>query len=125
MCAGGRGVTDTCYGDSGGPIVIAGKNATNDIQVGVVSWGMACASERYPGVYADLSNKGIYNWIAKMVCQNSEKPPAGFDCDDLNVSPSEICNGDTGSRRSCRRATLARCRRRNFATNCCESCAKL
>jgi secreted trypsin-like serine protease len=53
ICAGKRGV-DTCQGDSGGPMV--GKNAAGDwVQVGIVSWGLGCARDGYPGVYTQIS----------------------------------------------------------------------
>jgi secreted trypsin-like serine protease len=53
ICAGRRGV-DTCQGDSGGPMVR--KDAKGRwIQVGIVSWGLGCAREGYPGVYTQVS----------------------------------------------------------------------
>jgi len=53
ICAGKRGV-DTCQGDSGGPMV--GRDATGEwVQVGIVSWGLGCARDGYPGVYTQIS----------------------------------------------------------------------
>ncbi|WP_433298065.1 S1 family serine peptidase [Actinoplanes sp. CA-030573] len=53
ICAGKRGV-DTCQGDSGGPMV--GKNALGQwVQAGIVSWGLGCARDGYPGVYTQIS----------------------------------------------------------------------
>ena len=53
ICAGARGV-DTCQGDSGGPMV--GKDAAGGwVQVGIVSWGLGCARDGYPGVYTQIS----------------------------------------------------------------------
>jgi secreted trypsin-like serine protease len=53
ICAGRRGV-DTCQGDSGGPMV--GKDARGEwVQVGIVSWGLGCARDNYPGVYTQIS----------------------------------------------------------------------
>lgn len=37
---------------AGGPLIIPGETADNDIQVGVVSYGTGCADAWYPGVYA-------------------------------------------------------------------------
>ncbi|KAJ1521906.1 hypothetical protein ONE63_002242 [Megalurothrips usitatus] len=60
FCAGfAAGGKDSCQkGDSGGPIV----NAQN-VQVGVVSWGVGCAEAGIPGVYTNLANKVIRSWI--------------------------------------------------------------
>ncbi|XP_056640870.1 serine protease 30-like [Diorhabda sublineata] len=49
FCAGYiGGGKDTCDGDSGGPIVVAG------IQIGIVSWGIICAAPDEPGAYSKI-----------------------------------------------------------------------
>ncbi|MBU2662881.1 serine protease [Actinoplanes bogorensis] len=53
MCAGSPGV-DTCQGDSGGPMIGHGRHG-EWVQVGIVSWGLGCARDGYPGVYTQLS----------------------------------------------------------------------
>lgn len=55
FCASRRGV-DSCEGDSGGPAVINGKLC------GIVSFGIGCASEQYPGVYTLIYK--YHEWIA-------------------------------------------------------------
>lgn len=52
---------DSCAGDSGGPLVqnVDGR----DELVGIVSWGMECASARTYGVYTNIVN--YLDWLAK------------------------------------------------------------
>ncbi len=54
LCAGKVGV-DTCQGDSGGPMV-GPDRAGRWAQVGIVSWGLGCGREGYPGVYTQVSH---------------------------------------------------------------------
>jgi hypothetical protein len=69
---------DGCQGDSGGPLLKKGNinDKRDDVQVGVVSWGLGCAE--HPGVYARVSEG--YDWIEKQVCKISRNPPASFNC---------------------------------------------
>lgn len=50
---------DSCQGDSGGPLFkySYGKRRL----VGIVSWGIGCALDGYPGVYTKVSN--YYDWV--------------------------------------------------------------
>jgi len=60
VCAGvAEGGKDSCQGDSGGALYIkkSGK------QVGIVSWGTGCAQKDYPGVYANVGDKEMYDFI--------------------------------------------------------------
>lgn len=64
ICASRRG-KDSCQGDSGGPLIVKGANATEDVQVGIVSWGVGCANPSYAGVYARVSSK--IGWIRNQI----------------------------------------------------------
>lgn len=50
FCAGDLKDKDSCYGDSGGPAVFQNQLC------GVVSWGLRCASNKYPGVYTSIKS---------------------------------------------------------------------
>lgn len=56
FCAGSPG-HDSCQGDSGGPII------RGNVLVGLVSWGVLCGEPGYPGVYTNLANSEIRDWI--------------------------------------------------------------
>nr|ADG26770.1 cocoonase-like protein [Antheraea pernyi]WAH05999.1 cocoonase [Antheraea mylitta] len=58
LCAGvSQGGKDACQGDSGGPAV------SNNVQLGVVSFGSGCARPGNPGVYANVT--ALRGWIRK------------------------------------------------------------
>lgn len=53
---------DSCQGDSGGPLfgnLADGRRA----QVGIVSYGLGCAVPEFPGVYGEVNNPSIHQFI--------------------------------------------------------------
>lgn len=67
--------SDTCKGDSGGPIqVFRNRNFDDDYSllfdiVGITSFGRSCATENIPGVYIRVSH--YIDWIEEIVWLNS------------------------------------------------------
>ncbi|EED94018.1 predicted protein, partial [Thalassiosira pseudonana CCMP1335] len=64
MCAWSQSA-DACQGDSGGPLILKGSTTGEDVQVGVVSWGLGCAMATFPGVYSRISAE--FDWIQSTV----------------------------------------------------------
>lgn len=50
LCAFGDGERDSCNGDSGGGLFWEREEDGTDLQVGIVSWGVGCADDRFSGV---------------------------------------------------------------------------
>jgi hypothetical protein len=59
--AGAKGL-DSCGGDSGGPLFATTGGGTR-IQMGVVSFGIGCAKQHFPGVYAEVNSPTIRSFI--------------------------------------------------------------
>jgi trypsin len=78
LCAEHAKERDSCQGDSGGPLIRTEGGIGK--QVGVVSWGIDCASDHFPGVYARVSR--ALGWIATEVCNENKAyaKEAGFSC---------------------------------------------
>lgn len=58
-------LADTCQGDSGGPLFHE-KNGRL-VQLGIVSWGIGCAYPGFPGVYAEVNNAKILDFINRTI----------------------------------------------------------
>lgn len=77
---------DSCQRDSGGPLIVKDDASLDDIQIGVASWGISCASATFPGVASRVS----YSWkfIREHVCNKSIMPPDDFECASVPTAPS-------------------------------------
>ena len=64
LCAGQKGL-DSCGGDSGGPL-FATTSGGAEIQVGIVSFGIGCAKQHFPGVYGEVNSPTIRSFIAEI-----------------------------------------------------------
>jgi secreted trypsin-like serine protease len=67
VCAGEvYGVKDSCFGDSGGPLMVpvTGSDLTTQLmQVGVVSWGTGCGVPTQYGVYSRVADNPLNDWV--------------------------------------------------------------
>ena len=85
---------DSCQKDSGGPLILRGEDARGDIQIGIASWGIACASKIFPGVAARCSS--VYSWIEDTICKNSNAPGPNFECSNIANDNSGIIGVEAG-----------------------------
>ncbi|XP_062528690.1 serine proteinase stubble isoform X2 [Bombyx mori] len=66
ICAGRtKGGTDSCEGDSGGPMVVRRDRDDRFVLGGIISWGIGCAEPNQPGVYTRISE--FRDWINQIL----------------------------------------------------------
>jgi trypsin len=53
---------DSCQGDSGGPL-FGTLTDGRLVQVGIVSYGLGCATPGFPGVYGEVNNPSVHDFI--------------------------------------------------------------
>ena len=58
-----EGGKDACTVDGGGALYCKKSGE----QVGIVSWSLGCAQQEYPGVYANLADKEVNDFIEKEI----------------------------------------------------------
>lgn len=66
ICVGGMKNRDTCQGDSGGPLMVEKANG-RWYAAGVVSFGVGCGKQGWPGVYTYIPN--YIEWIKNTIAQ--------------------------------------------------------
>jgi secreted trypsin-like serine protease len=64
FCA-GDGTSDTCTGDSGGPLMV--PRVDTFALAGVTSYGLDCGNAAKPGVYARLGAPGLNRWFREQI----------------------------------------------------------
>nr|XP_058144559.1 serine protease 44-like [Dasypus novemcinctus] len=74
ICGQYHGGETPCKGDSGGPLVCEYNNTW--IQVGIVSWGIACGQKGFPAVYSDV--RYFRDWLITLLSQASSLDPVAL-----------------------------------------------
>jgi secreted trypsin-like serine protease len=75
ICAGAPG-KDTCYGDSGGPLMAPADSPAGWILIGITSWGQGCAREGFPGVYSRVASLRSFVSGPLLFAPYNIEPPA-------------------------------------------------
>jgi secreted trypsin-like serine protease len=112
VCAGyPQGGTDTCEGDSGGPLLAAVAGSGFRLAA-ATSFGAGCAQAGKPGVYARLAEGPIRDWIHSVVPEAFAAEPAAARSTPAKKKPAAKKKRCTRRRahsharrtRACRRA---------------------
>jgi trypsin len=107
VCAGyPEGGTDTCEGDSGGPLLAAVHGGLR--LAGATSFGAGCAEPGKPGVYARLAEGPIREWLKGVVPEAFAPEPVAAKAKPKKKRAARRCRSRRHSHnhrraRSCRR----------------------
>ncbi|WP_187369352.1 serine protease [Baekduia soli] len=71
ICAGTLG-KDACQGDSGGPLAQSISGTWR--LVGIISWGVGCATAQYPGVYTRVAGPDVHAFLVNPTARAETVP---------------------------------------------------
>ena len=100
FCAGGElggdgimGGLDTCSGDSGGPYLDyeSSDDESSPLQLGIVSWGVGCGRDGYPGVYVELA--AYSEWIIRTMDYVERLKPTLSCFSSTGLTPEIVSKG--------------------------------
>ncbi len=120
LCAGSR--TDSCYGDSGGPLIARGPGGgpAGDTLLGLVDFGNGCGQAGYPGVYVRIADPAVASFLGAGAARSSAVHAQRSVCLRHSRAGSHSRGGthhsrggtqghlQKGARRACARAGLCR-----------------
>ncbi len=90
VCAGvADGTIDTCFGDSGGPLMVTVGGHPK--LAGITSWGSGCAAALYPGVYTRVSS--VAGWIGSLLPDLGRSTVSGITGTSTTIT--SLWSGDT------------------------------
>lgn len=82
-----EGGIDSCYGDSGGPLMVRDAGGKYRL-AGVVSWGNDCGQPGYPGIYTRVAN--FAPWLDGFFLGGPDR----FEANDSAVAAADLATGD-------------------------------
>ena len=90
LCAAGDQGRDTCAGDSGGPLLV--PDGPRRMLAGIVSFGANPCASGPPGVYTELGDQGLNDWVRERV------PLVEIDASDDDPEPGQAVDFTAASR---------------------------